>query len=147
MTNLSNDSESSVKLTICYRKVIVIIKNLDLMRPHYSELCQSTGSLLSRFVFTVISKHLDRLYISWSYEHWSVFYFLYVGRLSSLESSKDDFEEPLDDTSGRQSQRVECKRTSRCQKSRTSTRLRNEFSQTKECKNSKTVATFLISTV
>ena len=145
MTNLSNDSGSSVKLTIA--KVIVIIKNLDLMRPHYSELCQSTGSLLTRFVFTVISKHLDRLYISWSCQHWSVLYFLYVGSLSSLESSKDDFEEPLDDSSGRQSRRVECKRTSRCQKSRTSTRLRSESSQTKECKNSQTVATFLISTM
>ena len=109
------------------------------MRPHYSELCQSTGSLLTRFVFTVISKHLDRLYISWSCQHWSVLYFLYVGSLSSLESSKDDFEEPLDDSSGRQSRRVECKRTSRRQKSRTSTRLRSESSQTKECKNSQTV--------
>ncbi|XP_044176787.1 uncharacterized protein LOC122959522 isoform X2 [Acropora millepora] len=52
--------------------------------------------------------------------------------LSSLESSKDDFEEPFDDSSGRQSRQVECKRTSRCQKSRTSTRLRNESSQRKE---------------
>ncbi|XP_044176791.1 uncharacterized protein LOC122959524 isoform X3 [Acropora millepora] len=52
--------------------------------------------------------------------------------LSSLESPKDDFEEPFDDSSGRQSGRVECKRTSRCQKSRTSTRLRNEASQRKE---------------
>lgn len=54
------------------------------------------------------------------------------GRLSSLESSTDDFEEPFDASSGRQSRRVECKRNSRSQKSRTSTRLRNESSQTKE---------------
>ncbi|KAK2552151.1 E3 ubiquitin-protein ligase hecd-1 [Acropora cervicornis] len=52
--------------------------------------------------------------------------------LSSLESSKDDFEEPFDYSSGRQSPRVECTGTSRCQKSRTSTRLRNEASQSRE---------------
>ncbi|CAH3179003.1 unnamed protein product [Porites lobata] len=53
-------------------------------------------------------------------------------RLSGLQSSRDDFQEPFDDSSGRQSRRMECERTSRCQKSRTSTRLRNELSQTRE---------------
>lgn len=52
--------------------------------------------------------------------------------LSTLESSEDDFEEPFDNSSGRQSRRVECTGTSRCQKSRTSTRLRNEASQSRE---------------
>ncbi|XP_015771585.1 PREDICTED: uncharacterized protein LOC107349899 isoform X4 [Acropora digitifera] len=52
--------------------------------------------------------------------------------LSSVESHEDDFEEPFDDSSGRQSRRVECTGTSRCQKSRTSTRLRNKASKSRE---------------
>ena len=107
-----------------------IVKNLDLTNIF----CLSSGSLYVRIY--CVSKHFDGLYISWSYQHWSVLYFLYVGPLSSLESSTDDFEEAFDDSSGRQSRRVESKRTSRCQRSRASTRLRNESSQTKECKYS-----------
>ena len=107
-------------------------------KPRFNE-----TSIQQTYFATHLAHFYVHIYCNFQTIRWTIklltlerLYFLYVGPLSSLESSKDDFEEPFDDSSGRQWRRVQSKRTSRCQRSRASTRLRNELSQSKECKYS-----------
>ena len=143
-TILINLYITKYSLTYNERSIRKTMVNLEARVNETLLLPNNFGSHFCLYLYIVIRKTI-RLTIRLLTK--KLFFFLYVGRLPGLQSSKDDFEEPFDDTSGRQSRRVECKRTSRCQKSRTSTRLRSESSQTKECKNSQTVTTFLITTV